>query len=165
MKCSIGIFNLLEEISRLLHLLFPSISLHWSLRKAFLSLLAILWNSAFRWGYLSFSPLPLRSLLFSAKHPCQAQIYLQRLRPSWKNKTLHVQQSQALIKYLLYARNLAGDPKWTKLHLWLLGQNRNGSLPGPTVKQALHMGTFIKWFPWGPCQATQLEALVLVCFW
>ena len=33
--------------------------------KAFLSLLAILWNSAFRWVYLSFSPLPLASLLFS----------------------------------------------------------------------------------------------------
>ena len=30
-------------------LLFSSISLHWSLRKAFLSLLAILWNSAFNW--------------------------------------------------------------------------------------------------------------------
>ena len=36
-------------------LLFSSISLHWSLRKAFLSLLAILWNSAFRWVYLSLS--------------------------------------------------------------------------------------------------------------
>ena len=46
-------------------LLFPSISLHWSLRKAFLSLLAILWNSAFKWIYLSFSPLPFTSLLFS----------------------------------------------------------------------------------------------------
>ena len=33
---------------------FSSISLHLSLRKAFLSLLAILWNSAFRWVYLSF---------------------------------------------------------------------------------------------------------------
>ena len=30
-------------------LLFSSICLHWSLMKAFLSLLAILWNSAFRW--------------------------------------------------------------------------------------------------------------------
>ena len=30
-------------------LLFSSISLHWSLRKAFLSLLAILWNSEFKW--------------------------------------------------------------------------------------------------------------------
>ena len=40
-------------------LLFSSIFLHWLLRKAFLSLLAILWNSAFKWVYLSFSPLPL----------------------------------------------------------------------------------------------------------
>ena len=47
-------------------LLFSSISLHWSLRKAFLSLLAILWNSAFKWVYLSFSPLLLASLLFTA---------------------------------------------------------------------------------------------------
>ena len=39
-------------------LLFSSISLHWSLRKAFLSFLAILWNSAFKWEYLSFSPSP-----------------------------------------------------------------------------------------------------------
>ena len=47
-------------------LLVSSLSLHWSLRKAFLSLLAILWNSAFKWIYISFSPLPLASVLFSA---------------------------------------------------------------------------------------------------
>ena len=47
-------------------LLFPSISLYWYLRKAFLSLLVILWHSAFRWVYLSFSPLPFTSLLFTA---------------------------------------------------------------------------------------------------
>ena len=47
-------------------LFFPSISLYWSLRKAFLSLLAILWNSAFKWVYLSFFPLLFTSLLFSA---------------------------------------------------------------------------------------------------
>ena len=47
-------------------LLFFSICLHWSVWKAFLSLIAILWNSAFRWVYLPFSPLPLASLLFSA---------------------------------------------------------------------------------------------------
>ena len=46
--------------------LFSSIYLHWSLRKAFLSLLALLWNSAFLWVYLLFSPLPLASLIFSA---------------------------------------------------------------------------------------------------
>ena len=42
-------------------LLFSSTSL---LRKAFLSVLAILWNSAFKWGYLSFSLLPFASLFF-----------------------------------------------------------------------------------------------------
>ena len=47
-------------------LLFFSISLHWLLREAFLSLLVILWDSAFKWVYLSFSPLPFTSLLFTA---------------------------------------------------------------------------------------------------
>ena len=37
-------------------------------KKAFLSLLAILWNSTFRWVYLSFSPMLFASLLFSAIH-------------------------------------------------------------------------------------------------
>ena len=56
-------------------LFFPSISLHWLLRKNFLSLLAILCNSAFKWVYLSFSPLPLASLLFSAiRKPPQTAI-------------------------------------------------------------------------------------------
>ena len=47
-------------------LLFSSVSLHWSLRKAFLSLLSILWNSAIKWIYLSLSSLSLASLLCSA---------------------------------------------------------------------------------------------------
>ena len=47
-------------------LFFSSISLCWSWRKAFLSLLAILWKSAFRCLYLSFSHLLLASLLFTA---------------------------------------------------------------------------------------------------
>ena len=46
-------------------LLFSSISMHWSLRKVFLSLPAILWNSAFGWLFLPFSFLPFASLLFS----------------------------------------------------------------------------------------------------
>ena len=58
MKCSLGISDFLEEIS--------SIFLHWSLKKAFLSLFAILWNSTFKWVYLSFSPLPFASLLLTA---------------------------------------------------------------------------------------------------
>ena len=47
-------------------LLFSSISLHWSLRMALLSLHALLWNSALIWKYLSLCLLPFTSLLFSA---------------------------------------------------------------------------------------------------
>ena len=47
-------------------LLLSAISLYCSLKKAFLSFLSILWNSAFMWVYLSLSPLPFASLLFSA---------------------------------------------------------------------------------------------------
>ena len=49
-------------------LLFSSISLHWSLRKAFLSLLAILWNSAFKWTYFFFASL-LSTTLCKASNP------------------------------------------------------------------------------------------------
>ena len=48
MKCSHGISNFLEEISSLSHSIVSSISLHSPLRKPFLSLLAILWSSAFK---------------------------------------------------------------------------------------------------------------------
>ena len=65
MKCSLGISDFLEEISRLSHSTVCSISLYCS-HKAVLSLLAILWNSAFSRVYLSFSLLPFISLLFSA---------------------------------------------------------------------------------------------------
>ena len=43
-----------------------SISLHWSLRKTFLFFRAILSNSAFKSIYLSCSPLPFTSLLYTA---------------------------------------------------------------------------------------------------
>ena len=46
-------------------LLFACISLHWLLRKAFLSLRTILWNSEIKWVYLSFSSLIFTSLLFT----------------------------------------------------------------------------------------------------
>ena len=47
-------------------LLFSSIMEHCSLKKSFLSLLGILWNSAFNWMYLSLSPLLFTSLHSSA---------------------------------------------------------------------------------------------------
>ena len=48
-------------------LLFSSIYWHCSLRKVFLSLLAVFWNSPFIWVYFSFSPLPLIYFLFFCK--------------------------------------------------------------------------------------------------
>ena len=47
-------------------ILLLSCTVHCSFKKVFLSILAILWNSAFSWLYLSLSPLPYASLLFSA---------------------------------------------------------------------------------------------------
>ena len=66
MKCSLGISNFLEEISSLSHSIVFLYFTELIIEEDFLSFLAILWNSAFRCLYLSFSPLPLASLLFSA---------------------------------------------------------------------------------------------------
>ena len=63
MKCSLGSLYWRDLIFFIL--LFSSISFHWSLRKAFLSLLAILWHSAFKWYIFPFSLL-FTSLLFPA---------------------------------------------------------------------------------------------------
>ena len=65
-------------------LFFSSIYLHWSLRKAFLSLLGILWNSAVKWVYISillcFS-LPFFSQLFV--RPPQTAILIFCISFSW----------------------------------------------------------------------------------
>ena len=66
MKCSFGISNFFEEVSSLsLSIVFLSFFTLIT-GMAFLSLPAILWNSAFKWVYLSFSPLPFAFLLFTA---------------------------------------------------------------------------------------------------
>ena len=64
-KCSLDISNLLEELSSLSHSIVFLYFFALTTVEGFLSLLAILWNSAFKWVYLSFSPLPLASILFS----------------------------------------------------------------------------------------------------
>ena len=46
-------------------ILFSSISLCWLLRKVFSSHLAVLWDSTFKWVYLSFSPLSFTSLFLA----------------------------------------------------------------------------------------------------
>ena len=63
MKCSLGSSNICMSSLLFPLLLFSSILF---IKEGFLiSLLAILWNSAFRWVYLSFSSLLLASLFFS----------------------------------------------------------------------------------------------------
>ena len=57
MKCSLGISNCLEEISSLSHSVVFLYFFAWIAEEGFLSLLAILWNSAFKCLFLSFSPL------------------------------------------------------------------------------------------------------------
>src|SRR5574337_551464 len=66
MKCSLGISNFLEEISSVFHSVVFLCFFALITEEGFLSLLAILWNSAFKWVYLFFSPLILASLLFTA---------------------------------------------------------------------------------------------------
>ena len=61
---SLGISNFLEEISSLSHSVLFLYFFVLITEEGFL-ILAIIWNSAFRWVYLSFSPLPFASL-FSA---------------------------------------------------------------------------------------------------
>ena len=66
MKCCLGISNFLEEISVFPIVLFPLFICtdHWG-RLSYLSLL-FFWNSAFKWVYLFFSPVPFACFLFSA---------------------------------------------------------------------------------------------------
>ena len=90
-------------------LLFSSISLHWSLRKAFLSLLAILWNSAFRCLYLSFPPLLFNSLLFSSQlfvRPPQTAVFLFcisfPLGWSWSLSPVQCHEPPSIVHQALY---------------------------------------------------------------
>ena len=66
MNRRLGISNSLEEISGLSHSVVFLYFFALITEEGFLSLLAILWNSAFKWLYLSLSPLLFTSLLFTA---------------------------------------------------------------------------------------------------
>ena len=87
-------------------LFFASISLHWSLKKAFLSLLAILWNSAFRCLYLSFSPLLFTYLLFTAICKASSAILLFCISfPwgwSWSLSLVQCHEPQFIVHQALY---------------------------------------------------------------
>ena len=66
MKCSLSISNFLEEISSLSQSIVYLYFFALIAEEDFFILLAVLWNSAFKWVYLSFSPLLFTSLLFTA---------------------------------------------------------------------------------------------------
>ena len=66
MKCSLGVSNFLEEISSLSHSIVFLYFFALIPEEGFLISLAILWNSAFNWVCISFSPLLFTSLLFTA---------------------------------------------------------------------------------------------------
>ena len=68
MKCSLVISYFLEEISSLSHSIVFLYFFALIMEEGFLilTLLAILWNSAFKWVYLSFSPVPFTFHFFSA---------------------------------------------------------------------------------------------------
>ena len=66
MKCSLGISHFLEEISSLSHSIVFFYFFALITEEAFLISRAILWNSVFKWVYLSFSPLLFTFLLFTA---------------------------------------------------------------------------------------------------
>ena len=65
MKCSLGISNFLEEISSLSHSIAFLYFFALTTEEGFLISPCYFWNSAFKLVYLSFSPLPFASLLFS----------------------------------------------------------------------------------------------------
>ena len=84
-KCSLDISNFLKEISSLPHSIVFLCVFHCSHRKAFLSPLVILWNSAFKRVYLSFSPLLFDSLLFTAICKASSISHFISAGQSWPN--------------------------------------------------------------------------------
>jgi len=73
MKCSLGIFNFLEEISSLAHSIVFPYFFALITEEGFLISPCYSLNSLFKWVYLSFSPLLLTSCLLSAI--CKASSY------------------------------------------------------------------------------------------
>ena len=169
MKCTLGISNFLEEISSLPVLSFPSNSLHWSLRKSCLPLLTVLWSSAFKWVYLSFSPLPLASLLsiavckassdnhFAFLHFCFLGMILITASCTMSGTSIHSPSGT------LSSRSDPLNPFVTStedLYYWYLfkekpcsqvrSQNGLGQKNGFSyVKKAMHVWFFFLWTP-GP---------------
>ena len=102
-------------------LLFSSISLHWPLRKAFLSLLALLWNSAFKWVYLPFSPLLFTAICKTSPDSHFAFLISFPWGWSWSLSPVQCHEPQSIVHQALCLSDLA-----PKIYFLLLLYNHKG---------------------------------------
>ena len=79
MKCSLGISNFLDEIPSLSHSIVFLYFFLCALKKAFLSLLGILWNSAFSWVSLLLSSLSSYLIIPHFTHPTPTRLKYRHL--------------------------------------------------------------------------------------
>ena len=114
-------------------LLFSSNSLHWSPGKAFLSLLAILWKSTFKWVYLSFSPLLFPSLLLTAickassdshfafLHLCSLGMVLLPVSCTLSQTSVHCSSGSPsdLVPYIYFSLPLYNHKGFDLGHAWM----------------------------------------------
>ena len=117
MKCSLGISNFLEEISSLSNSVVFLYFFALIAEEAFLSFLAILWNSAFKWVNLSFSPLPFASLLFTAIFKASSLVAqtVKRLSTMRKTWVRSLGQEDPLEKEMaIHSSALAWKIPWTE---------------------------------------------------
>ena len=129
--------------------LFSSVSLHCSCRKAFLSLLAILRDSAFSWVYLSPSPLLFASLPFSAV--CGVA------KSRTRQEILLLSVIQAIVKD--WAQPGTFNPPYPQTHLiltnfrhgtvFLTHVSVSGSMSSTMTKGASSRVTMLRWLSSG----------------
>ena len=114
-------------------LLFSSNSLHWSPRKAFLSLLAILRKSTFKWVYLSFSPLLFPFLLLTAVckassdrhfaflHLCSLGMVLLPVSCTLSQTSIHCSSGSLsdLVPYIYFSLPLYNHKGFDLCHAWM----------------------------------------------
>ena len=137
-------------------LLFSSISFNWSLKKAFFSLLAILWNSASKWVYLAFSSLPFTSFIFSAICKPSSESHFAFFHLFFLGTcqgTFNFKWSNVILFFVccfsrtLYSLSVPGKQEWAELHAVLRAEIRR-------------RGTCLDSFQWLPSMTPFSELLL-----
>ena len=106
-KCSLGISNFLEEISSLSHSLVFLYLFALIAEEGFLISPTSLWNSAFKWENLSFSPLLFTSLLFTDICKASSDNHFAFLRFlsmvwSWSQSPVQCHEPPSIVHQVLY---------------------------------------------------------------